>query len=175
MKEEVFGPLAMSDCGFGPTATPESPDHVRGHIFRAGQFEVSPLGPKSDNPPVFGPAGTVHCNLASWANFIRLHLGAGPEGYLKPETIKRLHTPSPKSKYAFGWIVPKPSILVHEGSNSMNHAFAIVNRKQYQAILVVTNAGPPLKMQPILKKALPILMKVTLAEAGSSRSQQPTK
>ena len=172
IKTDVFGPLGMTNCGFGPTATSASPDNVRGHLFRDGQFEVAPIGPKSDNPPLFGPAGTIHCDLGSWANFIRLHLGAGPTGYLKPETIKRLHKPNPKSKYASGWVVPNPVILVHEGSNSMNHAFVLANRKKKQALLVVMNAGPPPAVQSALKKALPILMKV--AQAGA-QALAPTK
>ena len=53
-------------------------------------------GPIVDSPPVIGPAGTVHCSIASWSRFIADHLrGArGERALLKAETYQALHTPA---------------------------------------------------------------------------------
>ena len=170
MREEVFRPLAMARCGFGPMATESAPDAVRSHLFDGQRFTPAPVGPRGDNPPTFGPAGTVHCDLNGWAQFLRLHLGAGPETYLKPATISQLHTANPKSRYAFGWLSPKPTLLMHEGSNSMNHALVLVNVELGQALVVVTNAGPPPKVQTAVQQAVKVLITASAKEAA-----QPTK
>jgi D-alanyl-D-alanine carboxypeptidase len=162
MKVHVFEPLKMQNCGFGPTATKAAPDNIRAHRFKDGQFVAIPPGPLSDNPPALGPAGTIHCDLESWARYLRVHLGFGPEGFLKPATINHLHRPSPASKYAFGWMVPSPVLLMHEGSNTMNHAIVMVSKKNEEALVVVTNAGPPPSVQPSAYAALKVLMNTSI-------------
>ena len=53
-----------------------------------------------------------------------LHLEPDKAQLLKPETIRKLHTPLPDDAYAFGWItvkLPRSSglALTHSGSNTM--------------------------------------------------------
>jgi CubicO group peptidase (beta-lactamase class C family) len=82
LQEHLFKPLRMRTAGFGP------PKQVAGHNGKP------PRPPVFDNPPVLGPAGTVHCSLRDWAAFARLHLrGARGEktALLRPESFATLH------------------------------------------------------------------------------------
>ncbi len=69
MRREVFEPLGMAGCGFGPTASAAHPDGNWAHDLSNGKYV--PTG--EDNPPLIGPAGTVHCPLADWARFASAH------------------------------------------------------------------------------------------------------
>ena len=128
MRRRLFQPLGMTSAGFGPPGTKDKVDQPWGHIFRDGK--LVPL--QQDNPPVLGPAGTVHCTLADWARFAALHLNGEREGprpkglprLLTPATFTRLHTPAQGEEYACGWlVVPRDwasgIALTHTGSNTM--------------------------------------------------------
>lgn len=144
MQGEVFGPLGMTECGFGPP--PEG--SPTGHKGAPGGWRVMPPEKGSaDNPPTLGPAGTVHCSLESWANFARAHLrgarGQG-SGYLSPAAWSRLHTP--QGKFALGWAVTRRDwaggrALTHSGSNTMWYAVIWIAPNRNRAYLAVTNAG----------------------------------
>ena len=150
MEAELFEPLGMTDCGFGPAATDGALDAPLGH--REGTPPVPvPAGPMADNPPALGPAGTVHCPLASWALYIAAHLRRGGDGALLPTAaFERLHadpgigTPPSGFGYGYGWFVlDRPwaggLTLNHAGSNTMNYAVAWVAPLKNRAYLVVTN------------------------------------
>ena len=112
----------------------------------------------ADNPPVIGPAGTVHATLADWAKFIRLHL-AGHHGdvtvgklTLKRETFALLHRAydGPGQPYAFGWLcAERPwaggdgAALWHNGSNSMWYSLTWLGLEHGIAALVTTNRFSP--------------------------------
>ncbi|MGB1699029.1 MAG: serine hydrolase domain-containing protein, partial [Nannocystaceae bacterium] len=66
LTERLLTPLKMEGCGFGGPGS----DNARGHVFGVAQ------GAGADNPDVMAPAGTVHCPLASWGEFVRMHLRA---------------------------------------------------------------------------------------------------
>ena len=90
MKNLVFDPLGMTGVGFGGTGAPGRVDQPWGHA--ANGKPVASNGPDMDNPPVMGPAGTVHCPLRDWAKFIadQLRGARGEKALLKEETYKRL-------------------------------------------------------------------------------------
>ena len=127
IQAHVFAPLGMTSCGFGPNATGDSDDEPWGHTLVDGV--LTPMN--VDNPPALGPAGVVHCSLASWLAFLRDHL-AGANGApttlgLAPATWQMLHTPYSGSNYALGWIVASRPwadgfALSHAGSNTLNVA-----------------------------------------------------
>jgi CubicO group peptidase (beta-lactamase class C family) len=144
----VFEPLGMKSVGFGGTGTPGEIDQPWGHGVDGKP--VSGNGPAVDNPPVLGPAGTVHATLADWAKFVSDHLrGArGGKALLKPETYKVLETPPFGGNYALGWLVADRewgggTVLTHAGSNTMNYAVAWIAPKLDFAVLVTTNQGGP--------------------------------
>jgi CubicO group peptidase (beta-lactamase class C family) len=147
MRDEVFGPLAMDSCGFGPQASPDAVDQPWPH-------EWTDDGPRTatgswDNPTGLGPAGTVHCNLEDWAAFGRLHLGDGGD-YLSADSMAELHTVrATEKRYALGWAaVERPwaggTALTHSGSNTMNYAIIWLAPAKGKGILIATNiAGDP--------------------------------
>lgn len=148
IRDVVFKPLGMSSVGFGGTGTPGQIDQPWPH-----QTNGSPMpsnGPDVDNPPVLGPAGTVHCSLADWSKFIVDQL-RGLEGHgalLKPESYTFLHTAPFGGNYMAGWLVAdRPwaggTVYTHAGSNTMNFAVVWMAPLKDFAVLVVTNQGGP--------------------------------
>ena len=142
--EEVFAPLAMTACGFGPTATAAHPDGTWAHDVKDGAYVPT----EEDNPPLIGPAGTVHCSLESWAKFAAAHAGSCPAGWLTKTSLDHLHEgatlPGEAVKnIALGWGVTRtdPPRLTHAGSNGYNHAEIVVIPRLHAAILVTVNAG----------------------------------
>lgn len=151
---EVFEPLGMKGCAFGPQGKKGAEDAPLAHREEAGAYVPVEPGPTADNPRSLGPAGTVSCPIEGWIPFLSAHLkGArGESGYLTEASWKILHEPAPAASgepaYAAGWIVANPAfakgqVLAHDGSNTMNYASAYISPSLDRAILVVTNAGGP--------------------------------
>jgi CubicO group peptidase (beta-lactamase class C family) len=148
MKEMLFEPLRMKTAGFGAMGTPGRIDEPWQHVIKDDKlFAVEP-GRLSDNPPVLGPGGTIHCSIRDWAKFVIEHLqGASDAGsLLKGETIELLHTPSFGGDYASGWVVTKRDwgggkVLTHTGSNNMSFAVVWMAPKRDFAVLVASNQG----------------------------------
>ena len=141
MQTRLFDPLGMSTCGFGAMGTPGRLDQPRQHT----KFQSIEPGPLSDNPPLLGPAGTVHCSVGDWAKFIQAHLGRKP--LLKPATYEKLHSAPMGGEYGFGWMIVKREwagdkpALMHAGSNTMNFALVWIAPAKDFAALVMTNSG----------------------------------
>jgi len=145
MHKRLFGPLKMSTCGFGAMGTPGKIDEPWQHRVAGTRHQPIEPGPRADNPPVIGPAGTVHCSMGDWAKFIQAHLRGelGESGLLKPATFKYLHT-SPYGDYGFGWLlVQRPwaggLALNHAGSNTQNFAIVWMAPLKDFAVLIMTN------------------------------------
>ncbi len=136
VRREVFEPLGITAGGFGP------PPRILGHIRSNDAWQAH----KRDNPLIMGPAGTVHMSLRDWTRFAAAHLGQ-VEGYLKPETLAKLHEPvaGPGASYALGWGV-RPDAqgtvrqLSHAGSNTMWYAVIELDPGKGEARLAATNA-----------------------------------
>ena len=145
MQTQIFEPLEMTECGFGmPAASEEDPQPWGHRGGRDGPAPVSP-GPGDDNPTSLGPAGTVHCSLASWVKFVALHTDAVPHDYLSTDTLEALHAPSSNTAtYAGGWNTARRTwaggvALTHTGSNTMNYAVVWAAPEKNAGVLVVTN------------------------------------
>jgi CubicO group peptidase (beta-lactamase class C family) len=154
MQKRIFDPLGMQTCGFGAMGTPGISDPKKidqpwqHKLLSLDMHRAIPPGPLADNPPVIAPAGTVHCSIVDWGKFVTAHLRGeqGELGILKPETFKRLHTPSFGGDYAFGWLmVDRPwaggRALNHAGSNTQNFAIVWMAPDKDFAVLVATNQG----------------------------------
>jgi CubicO group peptidase (beta-lactamase class C family) len=148
MQEELFAPLEMASCGFGPPATGSARGQPFGH--RAKDAASSYVPTDSDNPPLVGPAGTVHCSLADWASFVRANMDAPPQPLLERETVALLHDGLPIGKediaYAMGWgSAERPwaagKVLSHDGSNGSNLAAVRLAPRRGLAFLIAVNAG----------------------------------
>lgn len=145
MQKRLFDPLGMSTCGFGAMGTPGKLDQPWQHTLTLTRHHPIEPGPRSDNAPVIGPAGTVHCSVIDWGKFLTAHLRGeqGQPGILRPETFKQLHTP-PFGDYGFGWMmVNRPwaggRALTHAGSNTQNFAIVWMAPAKDTAVLVMTN------------------------------------
>jgi len=144
MQEHLFRPLGIKSAGFGAPTT-----GACGHRWMAGRYSPVPPSPLADNPPVLGPAGTVHLSLPDWARFAILHLkGESEENppLLRKATFVKLHTPPAGSTYAMGWGISQPSLaqetsLQHAGSNTMWFAQILLLPRSRRGFLVATNAG----------------------------------
>ena len=145
----VFQPLGMETAGFGAPGAPGKVDQPWGH-HRGADGKLVPVepGPRADNPPAIGPAGTVHCSLRDLVRFVAAHLrGAqGKPTALPPGIYKGLHTPHQDQQYARGWIVvERPwaggKALTHAGSNTMWYTLIWIAPGKDIAFVVATNYG----------------------------------
>jgi len=144
MRRRLFEPLGMATAGFGAPGRPGTVDQPWGHQFRTSLVEPT----QQDNPPMLGPAGTVHCSVPDWAKFIAVHL-AGARGQaklLKLATFQALHSPPAGSEYVGGWMVVDREwaggrALTFSGGNSAWFATAWLAPARDFAILVSTNQG----------------------------------
>jgi CubicO group peptidase (beta-lactamase class C family) len=143
--ERLFKPLHMDTAGFGPPGTIGEVDQPWGHTRKLGVT----LPVQSDNPPAISPAGRVHCSLDDLARFTIFHMQRGvTNGLLKPETLRKLHTPPAGSDYACGWLVVKRgwaggTALTHAGSNTMWYVVMWLAPEKDFSVIVATNiAGP---------------------------------
>jgi len=146
----LFKPLGMTSAGFGAPPGDQPWGHIGGLMgLRVGE-PVDPTRPEADNPAFMGPAGTVHMTLLDHARFARLFLTDGA-GFLTRASITALTTPTSgePNDYAFGWGVmsdrpwARGPVLVHEGSNTLWHAVAVVAPSRDLAVLTVCNSGGP--------------------------------
>lgn len=148
MRTMLFEPLGMRTAGFGAMGTPGRIDEPWQHKTNDEKLVAVEPGRLSDNPPVLGPGGTVHCSIRDWAKFVIEHLKGARDagGLLKGETLGLLHTPDFGGDYASGWAVTKRDwgggkVLTHAGSNNMNFAVVWMAPKRDFAVLVASNQG----------------------------------
>lgn len=143
MREKIFRPLGMTTAGFGAPGTRARNDQPRGH--KADGTPVEP-GPQADNPVAIGPAGIVHCSIGDWAKFAAANLPSAKMKLVKPQTLKKLHTPAPgEPPYAMGWLIADNQpwaggpALTHAGSNTMWFAVAWLAPAKDFAVLIACN------------------------------------
>lgn len=142
----VFLPLNMTSAGFGaPDITGDIQQPV-GHSQSGNSWQAVMVTDNeiADNPPVLGPAGTVHASLMDMAKYLSAHLiGASGEsvtGFLSAEMFAILHQDTSGTGYSLGWGI-NDGVLIHSGSNTMWLAKAVVRPQNNTAIFVVTNAA----------------------------------
>ncbi len=143
MAARLFAPLAMTQAGFGPPASPGMVDGPWGHTG----VPVDPGSLGGDNPPAMGPAGTVHASLDDILGYIRLYFddGVGPAGpIVSHDVLVAMETPH-LNDYGFGWLIGHDAsdrvALAHDGSNTMFYAVFILIPERKAAIIIMTNAG----------------------------------
>jgi D-alanyl-D-alanine carboxypeptidase len=152
---DLFTPLHMTSCGFGAPGSETVVDQPRGH--RADGTPMVGLG--GDNPPIIGPAGSVHCSLADWGKFLAIH-AAAKQTLVTPATMEHLHTEPkgvPGLTYMAGWIVLNAgrgdTRYAHEGSNTMWRAIALVVPAVDVVVAIVANKDD----DGLFKAAVPLV------------------
>jgi CubicO group peptidase (beta-lactamase class C family) len=158
--ERIFIPLNLRTAGLGPQSSLGKIDAPLGHAIVDGKVRAVLAGPNGDNPAVIGPAGIAHMSVLDFACWAGWNAGEGKRGpaLVKPETMRKLHTPvismpekknaapgTPSGgKYALGWgelTVDWASypLLYHGGSNNMNLAHIWLDTKRDFAMIIVAN------------------------------------
>jgi D-alanyl-D-alanine carboxypeptidase len=150
IQSELFNPLQMIGCGFGAPGSASQVDQPWGHATSGNSLTPMQPGPLADNPPSLGPAGTVHCPLASWGKFLGMQLAGarGADTLVTAATMKQLQTPPAGGDYAAGWLVATRSwangtALNHIGSNTFWWADVWLAPERNLAMVVVSNAASP--------------------------------
>ena len=156
MRTELFKPLGMKNCGFGPAARPDKVDQPWPHslindkpVLVTREWITRTMhirAPESwGNPRSLGPAGSVSCTISDWAKFGQLHLGDGGD-FISTESMSLLHeVRNTSSRYALGWYSSKPSwaaggtALTHNGTNLINFAIVRISPTKKKGVMVATN------------------------------------
>lgn len=156
VKNRIFIPLKMNSCGFGPAGTKglKVPDQPWGHRRDESSGKLISVPPSllADNPPAFGPAGTIHCSASDWIKFLRLFIDGQDERQsramiLRKETFDHLST-SAQNGFTFATIMKidrrawaNGPVYTLAGNNTMNYSLAAVAPKRGIVITINTNAG----------------------------------
>lgn len=160
--ERVFVPLKLRNAGLGTQSSLGRMDAPVGHAVIDGKVKARLAGPSGDAPMILGPAGIAHMSVLDFARWAGWNAGEGKRKpfLVKPETIRKLHTPvvsmpekkdaapgtPPGGRYALGWgelpvsWAPYP-LLYHGGSNGMNLAHIWVDPQKDFAMVIMTNIG----------------------------------
>jgi CubicO group peptidase (beta-lactamase class C family) len=166
MTTMLFPSLGMSGSGLGWPATAARPDQPYGHFDSLPNLRVQGLDDYE-----FGhfltPAGDVHCTVKDLARFVAFHLEGlrGQDGWLKAETIRRLHRPpgTHRPAYAGGWMVEEPAggkaRHWHVGSAGTFFASVALYPDDGVAIVGLSNAGFP--ANPVLDEVTRAVMKMS--------------
>ena len=158
MRSELFEPLGIKNCGFGPAARPDKVDQPWPHslindkpVLVTREWITRTMhirAPESwGNPRSLGPAGSVSCTISDWAKFGQLHLGDGGD-FISTESMSLLHKVRNAGAHsALGWYSSKPSwaaggtALTHNGSNLINFAIVRISPTKKKGVMVATNIG----------------------------------
>ncbi len=166
IQDEVFAPLGLTTCGFGPPSVGNPQGH-RKAIIGSRAIAVG-IDAGADNPAAMSPAGRAHMSLTDLAKFGLAH-AEGHQGrrndFLKQETWQLLHTPPVRTPsgndYAYGWIARPDGTLWHNGSNTYWLAeLAFDSAKSVSACACANVAGT--------EDAVGRLLAAGLAQAASS-------
>ncbi len=187
MFEHIFVPLGLKSAGIGPQASMGKIDAPVGHSLKDGQPKAFLTGPNGDGPAVLGPAGMAHMSVLDFARWAGWNAGEGKRGpaLVKPETLKKLHTPvvqTPEMKdvppgtprngrYALGWgevtvdWAPHP-LVQHSGSNMKNLTHIWLDPGNDFAMVVLTNIGGKRADEALLALAPELYKKFAATKAG---------
>jgi CubicO group peptidase (beta-lactamase class C family) len=160
--ERIFAPLGLKTAGLGCQSSLGRIDAPLGHRKEGNKLTAFLAGPNGDNPPMLGPAGIAHMSIldfAAWAGWNAAQGRRGP-ALVRPETLKKLHTPvitmvlqkhakpgtPSQGSYGLGWgevVMPWSAapLLSHGGSNGMNVAQIWIDPRSDFAMVLTTNLG----------------------------------
>ena len=147
IEQYLFSPLGMASAGFGGLGTTGKIDQPWGH-YQSDPPQVCCNGPAAANNPLWvGPAGTVHCTIQDWSNFIadQLRGARGEPAFLSPQAYTMLLTDY-GGYYSLGWALYDGTwaggvAYGHSGSNGIYYAKAWMAPSLNYAVLVLANAG----------------------------------
>jgi CubicO group peptidase (beta-lactamase class C family) len=139
MRQEIFRPLKMEKTGFGWPARAGAAEPW-GHQDQEGI--ITPHDPDDAYPvDLIEPAGDVHASIGDLVRFGQLHLNGllGKDGWLRAETIQKLHLAS-EGEYALGWNI-RSFGNHHVGGAGTFFAALLVSAADRRIYVLVTNCG----------------------------------
>ncbi len=146
IKRLLFDPLGMITAGQGAMGTHDNIDAPWQHRIKGDQIIPINPGPDSDNPPVLGPGGRVHCSILDWAKYIQCFLKSyrNEPGLIDGKHLQQLRELPFGGTYALGWSTYQRgwgggTVFSHGGSNTMNYSVAWVAPKKNFAVVTATN------------------------------------
>lgn len=172
--KKIFEPLKIRNCGFGVAGivTETEPTQPWPHVIENNQLIGVPPKYKLDNPPLIGPAGSVHCSLDEWKKFIdeltRTWHRSGQ--FLKDDKIiEKYFSAKADNIYTLaGWGRNddkfKTPTFQHNGSNTFNYAVAFFAPQKQAAVFLATNSGQP-EVEPAMQKLKKKLTEALMADA----------
>ena len=149
IRKQLFDPLGMASAGFGPPALGAETKQPWGHDAQG--IAIPPTGDAADNPPVLGPAGTVHCSLNDLAKYYSFHLRKGTsqkgQRLIAADAFDTLHgLDQDEDQWGYGWVKAERPwaggiALHHAGTNTMFYAVVWLAPARDFGVAVVTNQG----------------------------------
>lgn len=149
--EELFKPLGMNSCGFGPAGAESTKvaSQPWSHEISNEKLVAIVPGVKADNPPALGPAGTVHCNVADWRKFLQFFVNYENvrSGVVSKPTYDKLLSNVGEGPHTFSSIGRKESpwakgtVFAMAGSNTYNYALVAIAPAMNRIFTINTNAG----------------------------------
>ena len=167
ISEHIIGPLILRTAGFGAPRGSEDLDEPWGHFSLFGwKRPIRPRVRGSDNPPLLGPAGTLHMTLDDLSLFGWEHIrGLQGQSELFPQRLfQLLHTPPElkepaECRYAFGWIrqdkldaVENGMVSWHDGSNALWYSLLVLDVARNAVVAFGCNDGSLAKDSEFLKE-----------------------
>jgi len=151
IENEMFKPLAMNSCGFGPAGLESKTFATQpwSHEISGEKLVAIAPGLQADNPPALGPAGTVHCNVNDWQKFLRLFINneGVRSGFLSQAVYDKLLSNAGEGPYTFSSIGRKErpwakgTVFAMAGSNTYSFALVAIAPAMNRIFLINTNAG----------------------------------
>jgi len=149
---QVFGPLGMTNAGFGAQAEAGSTTQPVAHFRDTNGWRA--LENFDVPPPVMAPAGAAHMSLPSWGRLVRevLRVEAGTSTLVPAAIAQQTTTPviddGGGASYGMGWGVTtrqwaNGKVLFHSGTNTGNVSNAVLAPQRNVAFIVTTNGYDP--------------------------------
>ena len=164
LRKTVFEPLGMSRSFIGAATLPA--ERPSGHVPGPSGLRAMNMGGALESM-VAGAGGGVWCSVGDLAKFGGAHLAGlrGEDGFLKAETVDRLHSGAPEggpenSLYACGWGIHKhPATGAshgHNGSNGTMRAELAIFPKTGLVVVAIVNRGGESEPPPGLEAVIAV-------------------
>lgn len=148
LKKNLFTPLNMTSCVFGPVGRDGKTAGPWPHETKEKKhIPVDPTKIEGDNPPTYHSAGGISCTPRDWAKFVSSVQGVGDQKDFFTQQTRLQMTKVNKDDYTYGawgrvqkdWA--QGDVLTHSGSNTLNFSFVVAGLNKKFIFLINSNSG----------------------------------